>query len=381
MSKTDPTVYKADLHTRAKHDILQEYLRRWSLILSQATAARGSRGSRLLYIDGFAGAGEYVGEVPGSPVVAIDTFRASGVEKAAVPVEVVLIEKRADRVQHLKGIVDRLRTELGHNATVVVRDPIKGDCQTVVERLIEEAEQAGQPFGPCFAFLDQFGYGEFSIDLIRRILLHKRCETLSFMNWRMMHPWFTDPDKVEALRRGFGGDAWRELIPLSGDKRSERAKELYEVALRDRCKAEYVHAFTMRGADDQIAYWLFFCTNNIRGLEEMKNAMWKVDESGGFTFSDKHGDSPRMFRYSEADLERDLDREFRGREVTVRELHKWVLTKTPACRWKRCVGNMESKKMVRTVDPALGRTARSYTDLDLRLAFVAPPPVQTSFGW
>jgi hypothetical protein len=41
-------------------------------------------------------------------------------------------------------------------------------------------------------------------------------------------------------------------------------------------------------------YWLIFCTNNIRGLEEMKKAMWRVDRSGTFRSSDR--DEPSQLK-------------------------------------------------------------------------------------
>jgi hypothetical protein len=33
-------------------------------------------------------------------------------------------------------------------------------------------------------------------------------------------------------------------------------------------------------------YYLFYATNELLGLEKMKEAMWKADESGEFRFSD-----------------------------------------------------------------------------------------------
>jgi hypothetical protein len=43
----------------------------------------------------------------------------------------------------------------------------------------------------------------------------------------------------------------------------------------------------MYGKNDTLLDWLFFSTNHIRGLDGMKKAMWSMDESGGFRFSDR----------------------------------------------------------------------------------------------
>jgi three-Cys-motif partner protein len=47
-------------HTRAKHEILKRYLQAWMVILSQG------RFPEILYIDGFAGPGQYEGGEAGS---------------------------------------------------------------------------------------------------------------------------------------------------------------------------------------------------------------------------------------------------------------------------------------------------------------------------
>ena len=42
----------------------------------------------------------------------------------------------------------------------------------------------------------------------------------------------------------------------------------------------------MRNEADVTDYYLFYATNNLLGLQKMKEAMWRVDESGEFSFSD-----------------------------------------------------------------------------------------------
>lgn len=109
----------------------------------------------------------------------------------------------------------------------------------------------------------------------------------------------------------------------------------------------------------------------------MKEAMWKVDESGGFSFSDKNGDSPPMFSYTDDDLASDLDRALRGKQVSVNELHEHVLTQTPAYQWMTCVRHMERKGMVKAIDPPPGRKAGGYRGYpNMLLEFRPPHPVQ-----
>jgi hypothetical protein len=42
----------------------------------------------------------------------------------------------------------------------------------------------------------------------------------------------------------------------------------------------------MRNDKELTDYFLFFATNSPKGMAKMKEAMWKVDQSGEFRFSD-----------------------------------------------------------------------------------------------
>ena len=59
------TVWPHDEQTRGKHLVLRSYLDGWFPVL-------GSWNKRLLFIDGFAGPGEYDQGEPGSPVIGLD---------------------------------------------------------------------------------------------------------------------------------------------------------------------------------------------------------------------------------------------------------------------------------------------------------------------
>jgi three-Cys-motif partner protein len=61
MAAPKQTIWKLEPHTRAKHEILKRYLQAWMIILSQG------RFPEILYIDGFAGPGEYEGGKPDLP--------------------------------------------------------------------------------------------------------------------------------------------------------------------------------------------------------------------------------------------------------------------------------------------------------------------------
>lgn len=126
----------------------------------------------------------------------------------------------------------------------------------------------------------------------------------------------------------------------------------------------------MRDQNDRVIYWLFFCSNNIRGLEEMKEAMWSVDRSGGFEFSDKHANSlGKLFTYGDTELGRDLFDALDGQTLTVAEVEEYVLVNTPACKYRRALGNLERSGRLEAIDPPPGRRQGSFNDPNMRVRF------------
>jgi three-Cys-motif partner protein len=66
MVAVDETIWDLDEHTKAKHEILSNYLGGWFPILARWSG-------RIVYIDGFAGPGVYSKGEEGSPIIALRT--------------------------------------------------------------------------------------------------------------------------------------------------------------------------------------------------------------------------------------------------------------------------------------------------------------------
>ena len=370
MADPKETVYGAEPHTRAKHQILSEYLKRWLPILARQSQNIGRTDSRLLYVDGFAGAGEYTDNIPGSPLVAIKTaLEATG--GFPVPVEIKLIELRSDRVAHLRKLVDMKRSQIAGFDRIIIDDPIEGKCEDVIKRLIDEHQEQGRRLGPALFFLDQFGYSSFSMELIGRILKHNVCEVFSYLNWNLLHPFMADQTKHAGITKAFGGDEWRSVIDLSGKEKEDRFRDVYLEALQSRAGAKYTYPFAMRNHHDRVIYWLFFCSNNLRGLEEMKKAMWTVDQSGGFEFSDRHAHSfGKLFQYDDSQLANDLVEDLGGQVLTVGQVKEYVIVNTPAYCYKRALGNLERTGRLEPIDPPKGRRQGAFKNKGMRVRFV-----------
>lgn len=321
------------------------------------------KGGRPLYVDAFAGPGEYADSSHGSPLVA--TFAATDHALAfPVPIEMVFIEKRPDRHQHLMGILDRTFAARARNA--IVKPPILGDADTEVRRILERRDP--RIYTPTLVFLDQFGYSFVSMDLIRSIMGTgaPSCEAFWFMNWQRSNPYMGDRTKWPAFDRAFGGSEWREVVDMPyGRARATRFLQIYEESLRLRAGINYSWTFAMHGAGDELLYWLTFCSNSDRGLEEMKSAMWRVDPSGHFQFSDKHSRQWRLFgNYDERWLAQHLQESFRNTTKNLSEIRHFVLTQTPCYNYNKALRLLEREAAISITGGPPGRKRGTFKRVD-----------------
>jgi three-Cys-motif partner protein len=186
-----PTIWNAEPHTLAKHAILHRYLQAWFPILARQTASfrqqyGSAKSSEILFIDGFAGPGEYSGGQPGSPVIALRAALEHQHE-FPIPVRMLFIESRLDRFRNLQRVLEPFFEQAQGSLNVRAVEPRHGDCDTELSRILDEFERTGISFGPALAFLDQFGYGAVSMDLIARILRFGQCEVFTYLDYKDMN--------------------------------------------------------------------------------------------------------------------------------------------------------------------------------------------------
>lgn len=369
MTDSSPTVWPMTDHTRAKHAILQGYLQAWLWILTRQAAKLAGRSGRaanrrVLFIDGFAGPGVYEGGEPGSPVIAIRTAVAHP-DKFPALVEMQFVEARKDRLDRLREVLVPEVESVQKRDDVRVLSPVLGDCDSVLKSLLDDHEDRGLKFGPALAFLDQFGYGAVSMSLIGRILRLPQCETFTYLNYREMNRWLIDPDKEPGFDRAFGGPEWRECRKLPEAQRRSRLLDLYKEALRTRGGAKYATSFLMFDHNDRPLYWLIFCTNHIRGLEKMKESMWKVDGTGGFKFSDH--DDPSQLRlladsFDQEWLAEELRTKLRGQTMSAAKIVEYVLTNTPCYRFRDALKKLETEGAISIVKQPPKRRPCTFPD-------------------
>ena len=323
MATPKSTLWNRDPHTAAKHAILRAYLQAWFVIL-------GRHHRRIVYLDGFAGPGEYTDQSVGSPLVALDVAVE---QRAHLPHEVVfyLIEEDRRRAAHLGELVQQRRV-----AGLPENFAIETKCSTFeadVQAMLDELDAGGQAMAPTFAFIDPFGWSGLPMTLVHRLLAHDHTEAFVNFNIDGINRFVTHPDETITAQMVelYGTDDVLSAIGVQSN-RYDVLRELYGAQLRQ--AARYVRFFTMHRADGRPVYDLFFATNSLKGLQKMKEAMWRADPDGHYRFSDATDpDQAVLFREATFVPERLLIRlkaTYEGRRsVPVSELCDWTLTDTP----------------------------------------------------
>ena len=121
---------------------------------------------------------------------------------------------------------------------------------------------------------------------------------------------------------------------INSESSSERLSVLhgvYKRQLEQYAGAKYVLPFKMEDSGGRTEYFLFFCTNSLKGLSVMKDAMYRVDPSGNFSYS--YAANPGQLQLFDAApdfsrLRTEVSGHFSGRTVSVEEIEEFVLVET-----------------------------------------------------
>lgn len=322
MSRIKDTVWDLDPHTKAKHEILRKYLEGWFPILS-------SIGGRIVYLDGFAGPGIYSNGEEGSPIIALRTAFEHKLMDKFHEIRFLFIESRIDRAEKLEEVIEETFPDLPDSIKYEV---ISGEFEKTLGKGLDELEKSGSKLAPCFAFIDPFGYTGFSMKLLEKLLSHERCEVfITFMSGFVKR--FLDEGKGEALDNLFGTGEWREIKDIE-EYRDQPLLALYIRQLKKNCNVKYIRSFKIIGEHNQVIYHLIFCTNHIKGLDIMKRAMWKVDRTGEYKFSDRD-DPEQTYLFDFQDEEHwipvaadKIYGKFKGLTIDVANIEEFVIAET-----------------------------------------------------
>ena len=339
MVDTLPTVWEAEPHTVAKHGILRAYLEAWVAILSNSRF-----GTELLFVDGFAGPGEYRGGEPGSPIVAMKSvLDHNRTLPKAVRLRFIELDER--RHAHLATRVAQESARVATSQRLIVEDPILGNCEEEIRKLIAQRKRHRQTLGPALFFLDQFGYSHVPMSLIRAIMAEPQCEVFSYLNGQRMNAFLHDQTKWAGVTEAYGDESWKPALKMCGRARQEFLISTYKDAIRKHASTDYVWSFAMFDSGGHLIHWLVFTTNHWKGLLEMKKAMWKADKNGQYRFSDRVegiGQQSFLSMLDDGQLASDLSEQLEGLTMSESKVRDFVLTETPFYSFKNQVNRLRA---------------------------------------
>lgn len=335
MEDSDEKKWDFPAHTKAKHDILQTYLGGWYPKLA-------SWSGRLVYLDGFAGRGRYVGGAEGSPLVALRTlvehqaFNTFGRRREFV---FLFVEANKANAENLQQEIKRLKdshAEIHGSWPTNVHAEVRNErFDQSASDIIATLQEQKKRLAPTFAFVDPFGYTGLPMDLLADLLASQAATEL-FVNVMMNHVQrFVHRDGQErAIKELFGMPREEVLSGFDADHGNplRHLHDVYARQLRERVGMDYVNSFEMRNTTGNVSYYLFHATRHVEGVRLMKGAMWKVDPGGGYAFHDRFANQDVLFEASPPlrPLQEALRSHFAGRRgVSIPELLEHALLRTP----------------------------------------------------
>jgi three-Cys-motif partner protein len=271
---TTKKLWPLEPHTLGKHLVLKNYLNAWFPVM-------GTWNGRILFIDGFAGPGEYEGGEVGSPIIALDSF-SDHMARNKITSEVVFdfVEANGERAEHLKHLISRRYPTLPTNCLV---DVATGQFDQTMTGLLDELDRQHARLAPAFVMIDPFGVSDTPMAVIRRILKNPRSEVyISFM-YEAINRFKETPEFERHLDSLFGCESWRKGLDIEdGHERKTYLYDLYAGQLRNN-GARYVVRFELYSGN-RLIYAVFFGTQHVKGANLLKEAIWKVAPFGDFAF-------------------------------------------------------------------------------------------------
>jgi three-Cys-motif partner protein len=335
------TVWDAKPHTIAKIEILKGYLVAWFQIFG-----RSRPNQDLLYVDGFAGPGEYANYPEGSPLAALNAAKAA-IERTAHQwiasnIHCAFIEPQPDRFMHLEHKID----------SVVRPDRIvvhlyRSSFAEGLEKVRSEVPGPFKANHPLFVFIDPFGATGVPFAKVAQLLRSPCSEVLINLDADGIGRIFQAGESADYetnLDTIFGGKDWVNELSRT-DPFPDLCRKvllLYKSKLKELPNVRYCFSFEMRTSASALNYHLVFASQHHLGLEKMKEAMKRIDQVGDYCFSDARVNQTSLFRFDDPSYySEQMRRDFQGKRAAYSELRDYALNETPFLNPKSMLKNLE----------------------------------------
>jgi hypothetical protein len=202
-------------------------------------------------------------------------------------------------------------------------------------------------------FIDPFGATGVPFQALREILACETCEVLLNLDsdgiGRLM-----EADEIQKnsqhLNQIFGDSNWRSEIPqcLPIQQLCASVLAAYKRRLRALKNVNYVFAFAMNDKPGKLNYHLVFAGQHSKGLEKMKEAMKRIDQTGDYSFADDSV-GQELFEFNFRDpgiFAKKMHREFLGRSTAYSEISDYVLNETPFLKPTKILEWLKERELI-----------------------------------
>ncbi len=254
--------------------MLENYLQAWLPIMTKWN-------ERVLFIDAFAGPGEYKCGERGSPVIALQAFINHNARmRMQKDIHFLFIEKKRERYDHLVRVLEEFKNDLPRNCKYSV---VNSTFDVTLTSELDRIERQRKHRPPSFVMIDPFGVSETPMWTIGRILGNPKSEVFISFMYEWINRFKDHPSFAQHLDELFGCSEWRNGIdfPKEVDKKAF-LHGLYKSQLKKN-GAQYVVSFELYEGKRHV-YTIFFGTNDLTGCDKMKQAIWKIAPFGDYKF-------------------------------------------------------------------------------------------------
>lgn len=247
---------------------MQKYLDGWLRIL-------GSQRPRVVFVDGFAGRGEFDDGSEGSPLIAM----RMGQERSNICREMICIfvEKNENNFNNLKAVVKREQANYPFVKVEIQND----EFSNVVTEILDDLEEKGLRIAPAFFFIDPFGFSGVPMPLISRIMTQKRTEVFITFMARDLNRFLFSDRAQQSIAELFGNVDLSQTLEMSedSDRRSRALLDAYVGQLKDVAGIRWVLPFNVMSEDrKETLYHLIHGSNHFMGYRLMKGIMARESE-------------------------------------------------------------------------------------------------------
>lgn len=313
--------------SEVKARIVQKYFYAWANVI-MPTAQKN--GSRIAYIDLYAGPGRYKDGAASTPLLVLQHAIAD--PKLASMLVTLLNDSDSDKTSTLQTEIDKLPGvgNLKYKPAVSC-----GEIDEEAEKYFNQVRLV-----PSFSFIDPFGYRGLSLKIIRGVIKDWGCDCVFFFNYNRINAGIGNQAVAGHMDALFGkqrADALRARLP-------SLSPELREALILEELAAEikalggtYVLPFTFRNSSGtRTSHKLLFVSKSFKGYAIMKDIMAKESSTAdqgvpSLTYSPADWSMPLLFS-----LQRPLDqlrasllKDFAGQELSVAEIYERHSVDTP----------------------------------------------------